>query len=559
MCYYPAAGQSTLYFGEKNMHSPRQPNVHSIIIAVAVVAMASGLMLAATMYFSKGVQAKTPNADRVLNVDTGIWYPSVQAAIDAPLTINGHTLSLTQGIYMENIVISKSLALTSSDPLSTVLDGNSQGRVVSITPGVNVSIANVTIQNGQVIDGSNGGGIANQGVLTLTNSRVVNNWVSFFDNILGGGGIYNTGTMNIVSSTVGHNVAAGIDDVGLGIANLGVLTITDSDLSQNYNNVSPPPGSALYNVGEVSLHNVTISQTTGAGIHNHAGGVLSLSSSVVSRNSGNLTGGIYNNGLMTITLSRVTDNSTGIGGITAYQEAGGIFNNNILTVVSSTVSQNKSCEAGSGVYNAGSLRLDGSTISDNSHFCIPAVGGAGITNDGTLSVTNSTLSRNTSGFGSGLLAHAGTVELNSATIADNVAQQSGGGIAFVTGTLTIQNTIIARNVGGVAPDCAGSFTSLGHNLIGKSNGCAFVPVSGDIAGTITQPVNALLGPLGNFGGYNLTIGLTPGSPAIDTGNPATCPNLDQRGFARQGTCDIGAYEFGVGPGVKLGYIPLVHR
>ncbi len=541
------------------MHRPQQPDFRSTIITVAVVTIASGLMLAVTMYFSKGVQAKMPSADRVLNVDTGIWYPTIQAAIDAPPTTHGHTLSLTQGIYLENIVISKSLTLTASDPLSTVLDGNNLGRVVSITPGVSVSIASVTVQNGQVIDGSNGGGISNQGVLTLTNSYVMHNWISFFDSIPGGGGIYNTGTLNVVSCTISHNSATGIDEVGLGIANIGVLRISDSVLSQNYNYVSPPPGSALYNVGEVSLHNVTISQTTGAGIHNRAGGLLSLSNSVVSHNSGNLTGGIYNNGLMTVTASLVTANSTGIVGITAYREAGGIFNNNTLTVLNSAISENKSCEAGSGVYNVGSLRMDGSTVSDNKHFCIPAVGGAGITNDGTLSVTNSTLSRNTSNAGGGLLAHAGIVELNNVTIADNVAQQAGGGISHITGTLLIQNTIIARNAGGVAPDCAGSLSSLGNNLVGNSDGCTFVPESSDIVGTGAQPINALLGPLGNFGGYNLTIGLIPGSPAIDAGNPATCPSVDQRGFARQGTCDIGAYEFGVGPGVKLGYMPLIRK
>ncbi len=37
--------------------------------------------------------------------------------------------------------------------------------------------------------------------------------------------------------------------------------------------------------------------------------------------------------------------------------------------------------------------------------------------------------------------------------------------------------------------------------------------------------------------------LLSGSPAIDAGNPATCLTTDQRGLARVGTCDIGAYEF----------------
>ena len=36
----------------------------------------------------------------------------------------------------------------------------------------------------------------------------------------------------------------------------------------------------------------------------------------------------------------------------------------------------------------------------------------------------------------------------------------------------------------------------------------------------------------------------PGSPAIDAGDTTKAPPTDQRGFARVGTPDIGAYEFG---------------
>ncbi|MFT3894169.1 MAG: right-handed parallel beta-helix repeat-containing protein [Anaerolineales bacterium] len=38
------------------------------------------------------------------------------------------------------------------------------------------------------------------------------------------------------------------------------------------------------------------------------------------------------------------------------------------------------------------------------------------------------------------------------------------------------------------------------------------------------------------------------SPAVNAGNPAFCPSMDQRGVVRVGSCDIGAYEFTI-PGV----------
>ena len=51
-----------------------------------------------------------------------------------------------------------------------------------------------------------------------------------------------------------------------------------------------------------------------------------------------------------------------------------------------------------------------------------------------------------------------------------------------------------------------------------------------------------LGPLGYYGGSTMTHALLTGSPAINAGNTATSPATDQRGAARVGTADIGAFE-----------------
>jgi hypothetical protein len=76
--------------------------------------------------------------------------------------------------------------------------------------------------------------------------------------------------------------------------------------------------------------------------------------------------------------------------------------------------------------------------------------------------------------------------------------------------------------------------------------------------TIADPK---LAPLANNGGATQTMALLQNSPAIDAGNPATCPVWDQRGYVRQGPCDIGAYEFGGTPFVPTHfvYLPLVLR
>jgi hypothetical protein len=65
------------------------------------------------------------------------------------------------------------------------------------------------------------------------------------------------------------------------------------------------------------------------------------------------------------------------------------------------------------------------------------------------------------------------------------------------------------------------------------------------------PYESKLGPLAYNGGMTLTHALLPGSPAIDAGSHAFCPEEDQRSYFRPfdgnksgvAVCDIGAYEF----------------
>ena len=110
------------------------------------------------------------------------------------------TIVLTGG----HLLIDKDL--TTEGPVSgeLAISGNNANRVFVITSGNNVTISDVTIQDGDVTSG--GGGILNEGTLTLTNSTVSGNRAD------DGGGIYNNlGTLTLTNSTVSGNRA---DDGG---------------------------------------------------------------------------------------------------------------------------------------------------------------------------------------------------------------------------------------------------------------------------------------------------------------------------------------------------------
>ena len=114
--------------------------------------------------------------------------------------------------------------------------------------------------------------------------------------------------------------------------------------------------------------------------------------------------------------------------------------------------------------------------------------------------------------------------------------------------MTVGNTIVAGNTAATSgPDVFGTFASQGNNLIGETDGSSGW-VGSDLTGTIAQPLNPLLAPLGNYGGPTQTMALLPGSPAIDAGSNVLIPagvTTDQRGegFILGQRVDIGAYEF----------------
>ena len=292
-------------------------------------------------------------------------------------------------------------------------------------------------------------------------------------------------------------------------------------------------------------------------------------------------------GSSSISGSFITNNS-------ASSEAGGIQIGGPVTITNSTISGNTGGKGGGMKVSAESVSLTDVTIADNTATSISGGGGiwteccalplnnvtvvrnnatagpgGGIYHTGgsaTTTLTNSTISGNSAATNGGGIARAGLfstmpVELNNVTITGNTADSDGngsgdGGGAYRepnVGTLNFKNTIIAGNadIGGQAPDCSGGasgeLTSQGYNLIQNTTGCGII---GDTTGNITGQ-DPLLGPLANNGGPTETHALTPGSPAIDTGNPAApgsggnaCESTDQRGVARpqEVACDIGAYE-----------------
>ena len=81
----------------------------------------------------------------VRNLETNLTYLTIQDAIDASETTNGHVIFVKNGVYTEHVVISKALTLVGEEENMTIIDGGDTGTVVTIAAD-NVAIRKFTIR-----------------------------------------------------------------------------------------------------------------------------------------------------------------------------------------------------------------------------------------------------------------------------------------------------------------------------------------------------------------------------------------------------------------------------
>ena len=97
----------------------------------------------------------------VYNTSTGLYYSSIQAAINAPATVTGNVINVCAGTYAENVIVSKSVTLNGPNAATNgcaprVAEAIVRPAVSAISSGeiFHVAASNVTIA-GFTIDGDN--------------------------------------------------------------------------------------------------------------------------------------------------------------------------------------------------------------------------------------------------------------------------------------------------------------------------------------------------------------------------------------------------------------------
>ena len=185
----------------------------SRLCARRVIVLLVGLMTAL------GVVSAAPATAASLVVDCP--SDSLQDAIDAAAP--GDSISVT-GICDENITIDKDVSI-SGGIFEATIDGGARGSVVTIAPGVSVTLDGLTIRNGLAVLG---GGILNHGTLHVADTGVTGNRARF------GGGLFVAGgaSVELVDSIVSDNWAEG-QGGGLYLDASSTASLVRTSLSDN--------------------------------------------------------------------------------------------------------------------------------------------------------------------------------------------------------------------------------------------------------------------------------------------------------------------------------------
>jgi hypothetical protein len=287
---------------------------------------------------------------------------------------------------------------------------------------------------------------------------------------------------------------------------------------------------------------VTLRMTATGRRHLLVGGGAALTLKNLTLTGGDLRGvndgaAVWNAGSLTINNCRLAGNRANSGGA--------IWSGGTLAVVHSTFAQNQSTGYGGALSaNGAAAMIVGCTFEGNS--ALPDGNGGGIVNFGAaMGITNCTFVGNSAVNGGAIIHYGNVLALCHNTIVSNTVVYSGGGIERVgrvgNDFLLINNLIALNSSASVGPDAYsyndinnGTFTSLGHNLIGNGAGTLGISdgVNGDMVGSSGAPINPRIGALQTNGGPVATVALLPGSPAAGAGASIAAVSTDQRGFAR---------------------------
>ncbi|MBI9045011.1 MAG: hypothetical protein JEZ06_11025 [Anaerolineaceae bacterium] len=270
---------------------------------------------------SFSLNAPEPVSSQEISVcNSGCDFQTVQEAIDNPHTEDGDIILILDAVHTEKgIDITKDLTIQGPEDKQTIIQAhalpNTAGeRVFTIPANITVQINNLIIRHGRPDDcPMYGGGVANEGNLTLFNVTIRDNVGS------AGGGLMNLdGNTRIINSIIENNTSMGYGAGGRCGGQGGAMMISNGTV-QVINSI---------------IRNNTTDKESGGAAYVSCKAVLEVTnSSIIGNQARSLGGAFFVKGKLVLNHSTITQNTTITNG-------GGIYILGILNAEHSVISEN---------------------------------------------------------------------------------------------------------------------------------------------------------------------------------------------------------------------------
>lgn len=341
--------------------------------------------------------------------DTVIWINNGATVSITGVTLQkGDTTGVNGGggLLNENGVVSLADVIVQNNTALFGAGITNEGIMALDDVTVYNNVADEIVGGISVCDDCAGGGIYNLNVMTITNSIIHSNTAKF------GGGIDNAFMATLLATGVEvydnsvSNNPGDPDAAGGGLENQGTLTLTNSVVRDN----GAPYGAGIANNGTMTVSGSNLygntATTRGGGIHNSFN-LMVQTSNIYSNAAGSGGGGGISSesGDVVVGQTAVYNNSaTGSGGGIVHNVTAG---SNSLAIINSTISGNSTPGTGGGLLNAGiaSTNLLNVTLRDNTSTVVAGQSISVLA--GSVTTKNSIISNQTGSSCSGVLTSQG--------------------------------------------------------------------------------------------------------------------------------------------------------
>ncbi len=288
----------------------------------------------------------------------------------------------------------------------------------------------------------------------------------------------------IVSTTVNGGAVGRIFNITSGDVVINDLSLTNG-LADNGGAIQVANASLLLSGVDISNSTANGASGSGGAILLSTGSEMTATNSTFRSNVANRAGGAIEmvaGTELTLTNSDFELNNAGLAPATAAPGNGGaihITGMGMATINGGTFLNNKAAAEGGALWNgSGTMEINDATIMENMASGVaPDNGGGGIynLNGGTLNINNTDIKNNqangTAGSGGGILNDVGSIlNITNSEISGNTSNRAGGGIENNAGMVMMTNVILNTNTTFTSPGNGGGLHVTGAGTVTITGG-----------------------------------------------------------------------------------------